>query len=271
MGRVSSEKVTEQVTNMLPYILLTFYLALTTGVPQICDRSTARSYVEDTVQCDKYYYCNADAQIEEELLCPDGLVFDQYSNKKTPCDHYFNVNCGNRTDLQTPKGPDDFCPRLYGYYSHPDSHVCNIYYSCDRGQKTEYICSPGLWFNEYKGVCDWPKDAEREDCYAHGAEDEEVKFQCPGNNVDLNDSFEIQPDPHPRFHDEHDCAKFFICLNRVALREHTCELGLVYNTNTKICDSPENVPECKCYYSDLLDDGSVDKDCVDQESNKKRK
>ena len=63
---------------------------------------------EDTRQCDKYYECYDG--IPEERLCPDGLVFDPFSNKREPCDHYFNVDCGDRLELQTPKGPNDLCP-----------------------------------------------------------------------------------------------------------------------------------------------------------------
>merc|ERR1712213_54542 len=45
-------------------------------------------YFEDPNQCDKYYDCFDG--IAEERLCPDGLVFDPFSRKREPCDHYFN-------------------------------------------------------------------------------------------------------------------------------------------------------------------------------------
>ena len=50
-------------------------------------------------------------------------------------------------------------------------------------------------------------------------------------------------DPHPKYADPDDCAKFYICLNGISPRAQGCELGLVYNTLTKQCDSPENVAE----------------------------
>merc|ERR1711941_240051 len=53
---------------------------------------------EDGRQCDKYYECFDG--IAEERLCPDGLVFDPFSNKREPCDHYFNVDCGDRLELR---------------------------------------------------------------------------------------------------------------------------------------------------------------------------
>jgi len=121
-------------------------------------------YFEDTNQCDKYYDC-LDG-IAEERLCPDGLVFDPFSRKREPCDHYFNVDCGDRLDLQPPKGPSDLCPRLNGFYSHPDPGVCHIFYACVDGTAEEYTCSSGLWFDEYSGVCNWPETTDRKDCKA---------------------------------------------------------------------------------------------------------
>ena len=159
-------------------------------------------YFEDTRQCDKYYDCYDG--IPEERLCPDGLVFDPFSRKREPCDHYFNVDCGDRLDLreyslnitikssnfifiiisfssqihfthimlptplvaEPPKGPSDLCPRLNGFYSHPDPSVCHIFYACVDGQAEEYTCSSGLWFDEYSGVCNWPETTDRKECKA---------------------------------------------------------------------------------------------------------
>ena len=65
-------------------------------------------------------------------------------------------------------------------------------------------------------------------------------FQCPSNAP--TDEFG-QFDPHPKYADPNDCAKFYVCLNGISPREQGCELGLVYNELTKQCDAPENVPE----------------------------
>ncbi len=68
----------------------------------------------------------------------------------------------------------------------------------------------------------------------------ESGFTCP--EVSPKDAFGIS-DPHPKYSDPSDCAKFFICLNGVTPREQGCELGLVYNEQSQSCDSPKNVPE----------------------------
>ena len=65
-------------------------------------------------------------------------------------------------------------------------------------------------------------------------------FNCPEKGP--ADEFG-QIDPHPKYSDPNDCAKFFICLNGISPREQGCELGLVYNELSAQCDAPENVPE----------------------------
>lgn len=209
---------------------------------------------EDFEQCDKYYDCFDG--IAEERLCPDGLVFDPFSRKREPCDHYFNVDCGDRLKLQEPQGLNDLCPRLNGFYAHPDAGVCNVFYACVDGVAEEYTCSPGLWFDEYKGVCNWPTDSERKQCNS----DHEVTeggFKCP--KVEAPADGLGLTDPHPKYADANDCAKFYICLNGVSPRVQGCELGLVYNTVSRQCDAPENVPECKDYYAFLDEDDAAKK------------
>merc|ERR1712158_11277 len=127
---------------------------------------------EDGRQCDKYYECFDG--IAEERLCPDGLVFDPFSNKREPCDHYFNVDCGDRLELQPPKGPNDLCPRLNGFYAHPNPNVCNIFYACVEGvTPREQGCELGLVYNENTQSCDSPKNVpECKDYYAFLEDDD---------------------------------------------------------------------------------------------------
>lgn len=205
-------------------------------------------FFEDSVQCDKYYDCYDG--VAEEKLCPDGLIFDPFSNKREPCDHYFNVDCGDRRNLQEPKGNSDLCPRLNGFFAHPNPSVCHLFYVCVDGIAEEYTCSSGLWFDDFKGICNWPEVTGREECKPESyALETSSGFLCDKKA----DSF----DPHPKVADSNDCAKFFVCLNGVFPREQGCELGLVFNDNTQQCDAPENVPECKDYYA-FLDDGDAE-------------
>lgn len=52
----------------------------------------------DSIQCDKYYDCKD--SIAEEVLCPDGLVFNKNLTRAGKCDQLFNVDCGNRTKFR---------------------------------------------------------------------------------------------------------------------------------------------------------------------------
>jgi len=198
---------------------------------------------EDPDQCDKYYDCYEGQQIAK--LCPDGHVFSlNLAHKTEPCDHYFQVDCGNRLNLQTPKGKTDLCPRLNGIYAHPDESVCNIFYECQDGQSQEYVCPVGTVFDDLKGVCNWKDQTSRTGCKGL---DNICTKEARKSTAQLSD-------PHPKLADPEDCAKFYICMNGVTPRSQGCELGLVFNAVTNACDAPENVPECKDYYAFLDED-----------------
>jgi hypothetical protein len=225
---------------MSSLLVLAGSLALASAAFRCPQRS---GYFPDPVQCDKYYNCRNG--IPQDRLCPDGLVFDPSSREREPCDHYFNVDCGDRLELQPPKGHSSRCPRLNGFYSHPNPGVCNIFYACVDGTAEEYTCKSGLWFDEYSGVCNWPEVTDRKDC-KNDAPDTINGFTCPKN--------QFQSDPHPKYSDPDDCARFYICLDKISPREQSCDYGLVFNERSKRCDDPKNVPECKDYYTFLEDE-----------------
>lgn len=56
------------------------------------------------------------------------------------------------------------CPRKNGFFAHPDTAVCNIFYNCIDGDAIEISCTAGLHFDEYSGTCVWPDTAGREGC-----------------------------------------------------------------------------------------------------------
>ena len=91
------------------------------------------------------------------LLSPDGVMI---------LSSFANYDLHLSIVAEVPKGTSDLCPRLNGFYAHPDPAVCTKFYSCVEGDAEEYTCSPGLWFDDYKGVCNWPEDSERKQCSA---------------------------------------------------------------------------------------------------------
>lgn len=55
-------------------------------------------YFPDAEQCDKYYDCR-DNKITEKL-CPDGLVFNDFSPQHEKCDLPFGIDCSKRPKLR---------------------------------------------------------------------------------------------------------------------------------------------------------------------------
>lgn len=53
-------------------------------------------YYADAYQCDKYYAC-VDGAISEKL-CPDGMVFNDFSPLHEKCDLPFNIDCSQRKE-----------------------------------------------------------------------------------------------------------------------------------------------------------------------------
>lgn len=55
-------------------------------------------FFADAEQCDKYYQCSNGAITEK--LCPDGMVFNDYSHEYEKCDLPFNIDCSHRPKLR---------------------------------------------------------------------------------------------------------------------------------------------------------------------------
>lgn len=55
-------------------------------------------FFADAEQCDKYYAC-VDGEMTEKL-CPDGMVFNDYSSDQEKCDLPYNIDCSKRSQLR---------------------------------------------------------------------------------------------------------------------------------------------------------------------------
>lgn len=55
-------------------------------------------FFADAYQCDKYYECR-DGTITEKL-CPDGMVFSDFSPQHEKCDLPFGIDCSQRPELR---------------------------------------------------------------------------------------------------------------------------------------------------------------------------
>uniref|UniRef100_A0A0K8TBE4 Putative chitinase 3 n=2 Tax=Lygus hesperus TaxID=30085 RepID=A0A0K8TBE4_LYGHE len=201
-------------------------------------------YFADGYQCDKYYECK-DGAITEKL-CPDGMVFNDYSIQYEKCDLPFNIDCSQRSLMQDPK-PSTHCPRQNGYFAHEDVKICDKFYFCVDGKFNMITCPSGLVYNEKTGICTWPDEAKKKHCSSQ----EVFNFECP--KVD-----EKRAQQHPRYPDPEDCQFFYVCINGEVPRRNGCKIGQVFNEATGSCDWPRNVPECKEWYKGILTDEELD-------------
>ncbi|XP_060526256.1 protein obstructor-E-like [Cylas formicarius] len=195
-------------------------------------------YFADAEQCDKYYECR-DGQITEKL-CPDGMVFNDFSTEYEKCDLPFNIDCSQRSKLQQPQ-PTEHCPRKNGYFAHEERNVCDKFYYCVDGKFNMITCPNGLVYNENAGICSWPDEAKRKGCTS----EEVFQFDCPKVDESVGAT-------HPRYADPEDCQYFYVCINGNTPRRNGCKLGQVFDDEVKKCDWAKNVPECADWYKGRL-------------------
>ncbi|ODM95337.1 putative chitinase 3 [Orchesella cincta] len=191
-------------------------------------------YFADSQQCDAYLECKEG--VAEKQLCPDGLMFNDKLTEfpRYPCSYPQEVECGPRTRTQPAQSTGE-CPRQYGLFrsgNGPDS--CSSYMNCVGGKASVSQCPEGLAFDESTIRCDWPD-------LVPGCEGAVFRFQCPGVRVDADLG-------HPRYSDPEDCRKFYVCVENVKPRMHSCAVGFVFNPDLGVCDEPQNVPNCANYY-----------------------
>ena len=136
--------------------------------------------------------------------------------------------------------PTENCRRRNGFFQHPDETNCHQFVNCIDGEATINTCPANLLFNEKTGVCTWPASSGRTDCVREEALED--GFVCPKEK-------QLNPDgnseAHPRYPHPTNCQKFYVCLNGITPREMGCQLGEVYNSDSKQCDKPENVEDWK--------------------------
>jgi len=80
----------------------------------------------------------------------------------------FNFSLENNEIISAePAQGNEKCPRRNGYFAHPDPTICNVFYNCIDGAPIENQCPSGLIFDEYAGICAWPKEADKANCGAN--------------------------------------------------------------------------------------------------------
>ncbi|KAH8351878.1 hypothetical protein KR084_000368 [Drosophila pseudotakahashii] len=188
-------------------------------------------------QCDAYTECKDDVPVEK--LCPDGLLFHQRTKATGECTYAPYSTCKERARLQPANGTDE-CPRQFGFYPNGDETKCGIYRNCAHGVASTTKCPEGLAFNEETYQCDWP------DLVANCNAEAYLGFNCPAADaidgtapeVDVSPEGELRYYRHPQT-----CKKYFVCVNGHP-RLYNCGKYLAFNSQSKLCDFYNKVPEC---------------------------
>lgn len=247
--------MTESITEKMAKLVLVFFaifavFAVRCQQDDECPERNGK--FADSVQCDRYYEC-VDFELTEQL-CPDGLVFSDETVGSERCDYPFNVDCTGRNETQQPQVSSN-CPRANGYFVHPDPTVCDKFYFCSDGQFNLITCSAGLVFDPTSGVCQYPGEANRQGCKSSDV----VEFQCPEPELSSDSSGPVVA--NPLYPDPTDCQFFYICINNKEPRRNGCPIGTVFNSVSKKCDNPKNVPDCVDWYKvDSEEEGSVEEE-----------
>lgn len=205
-----------------------------------CEPRSESYRTPDLKQCDKYYECNIKGE-EKELLCPDGLQFEEKSQN---CDYPAKVVCGDRKELQTAQ-PSKNCPRANGFFPWPAEESCQKFWDCRGGASYLQICPEGVIFDSKIDACTTPDQSLRHECRA----EKFLDYDCPTYTSDEPLRF----GNHDRLSDPKDCQRFFSCLRTGQPRLGVCPRKTVFNPVTGMCDDPTVVPGCETYWTDQED------------------
>jgi len=188
----------------------------------------------DALQCDRYYEC-IDGEVTDNL-CPDGLVYDETSEKFAKCGFPTGIDCTGRKDRQ-PAQPTPGCPHQHGYYAHPDPEVCDKFNFCVDGNPNTVTCAGGLIFDPATGQCAYSDQTNRPGCTSNDL----FGFRCP----DISSSAQ----EYSRHSDPEDCQNFYLCIEGKA-RRNGCQVGMVFNPISLSCERQDKVEgPCSNYYN----------------------
>lgn len=144
--------------------------------------------------CKNYYECVDNERITH--TCDNDLVFSHQNNGCVETSVYSECSC------------------------YPNHQQESLWLSCDAYQQCgHYVyCSPGKYFNQLTGYCDWSENV--------------LECSC------ANEEHIIPASGYPQPFGE-DCSQFTQCNNTL-----TCPSGKVFDSNLGYCRDEENVPEC---------------------------
>ncbi|KAG1695545.1 Protein obstructor-E [Nymphon striatum] len=110
-----------------------------------------------------------------------------------------------------PEYANSHCPRDWGLYPHETE--CGKFYNCANGHNYLMTCPPGLHFNPYVLVCDWPDNAK--------CAKVDDRYTCPKTSG----FFPLQGG---------DCTQFILCIHNYP-RLLSCSYGSFFDSTIGYC------------------------------------
>ncbi|GAB0090694.1 hypothetical protein DMENIID0001_054450 [Sergentomyia squamirostris] len=159
--------------------------------------------------CSRYIICMHGRAVERS--CRPGFHFDHTTSH---CQPAAAVNCTVETDPCPPY--DDPNNLIF----HHDIDFCNRYSLCYRGEKAEFTCGPGLYWDRQNEFCTFPQEAN-----------------CPTSIV-CPQTPGISYEPHPER-----CESYFICISGDLIDVSTCTPPMIFDIHERNCNNPD-VAQC---------------------------
>lgn len=169
-------------------------------------------------ECNKFYTCSAG--VSYERACPKNLVFNP-NPLILRCDYPRHVNCQEKGSSSDNLG---FCHgKPNGRYPHTMN--CNQFFNCHDGNGVAMSCPSGMLYNRVRRYCDRPNNVV---CVVLGGPNANTQNFCSGRDDGL-------------YANPSDCSKFFQCHQSGLTTEQSCLPGLLFDSNAKTCNWPQNV------------------------------
>ncbi|ALC44380.1 CG7252, partial [Drosophila busckii] len=209
--------------------------------------------------CTNYIQCNHGCCTE--FTCPSGLWFNpEYNN----CDYFWNVdscipNGSSDTDGEIVGPSGTTCSDQGVCAGKRDGYMCadpktNGYFVCQCQCPKAMPCDKNTKFNETAQVCDWDKAAAANVLCPNGLVYNATSSQCdypegyvPKVVCNNTETICQGKEEGTLFPMEGVCNKFYKCNYNCAV-EQDCPNNLLYDSNTQLCDYPQNV-NCKWPHS----------------------
>eukprot|EP00062_Callorhinchus_milii_P015801 gi/632966470/ref/XP_007899433.1/ PREDICTED: mucin-2-like [Callorhinchus milii] len=164
------------------------------------------------------------------LSCPPGLIFNPQSSV---CDFPINVQPSTAVPSPSTTGPQQVDPNFCilkpdGLYIDPKDS--SSFYQCAFGRTFHLSCPPGLIFNPQSSVCDFPINVQPSSAVPSPS-------TTGPDQVDPN-FCNLKPDG--LYIDPKDSSSFYQCAFRRTFHL-SCPPGLIFNSQSSVCDFPINV------------------------------